>query len=297
MLAKPLFKVFDDKDWVYERKIDGYRIIAYTGKNVSLISRNLVDYTEKFKSISLELSKIKEIAVLDGEIAAEDKNGKQIFSLLQNDKNREGAVSLKYYVFDLLSLNGNEVMQLPLIQRKKLLFKLLQNYYLKKIIYLPDVVEYGVALFEKAKNEKWEGIVAKNANEEYYSGKRTNYWLKFKVKNSLDAIVCGYTKPENSRKYFGALVLARYDQNQNLNYIGNCGTGFNDDKLKDIYQKLNLIKSEIKPFKEAFKKENQVTWVNLKYVCEVYYSEWTVDKHLRHPVFKGLRTDQELVKK
>lgn len=295
MLAKLSFKVFDDKDWVYERKIDGYRIIAYTGENGRLMSRNSKDYTHKFNPIIKEIAQIKEEAVLDGEIVAEKNAGQEKFEFIQNQQNREEAIQLKYYVFDLLNLKGHDLTQLPLIQRKELLFKLLRNYSFKKVIYHPHIFEKGIELFKQAKKFKWEGILAKKANDYYYPGKRTNSWLKFKITSTQSAIICGYTYPENTRKYFGALVLGICDINNNLKYIGNCGTGFNEKALKEIYEMLKLIKTEKKPFKEDIvRQEKNVTWVMPKYVCEVSYSEWTKDEHLRHPAFKGLRFDKEI---
>ncbi|TKB97579.1 DNA ligase D [Pedobacter cryophilus] len=292
MLAKLSSAIFDEKDWFFERKLDGYRIIAYTGETVELLSRNGIKYTENFKSISEELNKIKEIAVLDGEIIAENDDGEHQFQWLQNYLNGDKTNHLKYFVFDLLSLNGNDITHLTLVKRKELLAKLLSNYSFSQIFYHPHLPEKGIELFEKAKKEKWEGIIAKKANDVYYAGKRTNSWLKFKLNNSQDAIICGYTALAGSRKYFGALVLGVYDKNNELKYIGNCGTGFNDQKLKDIYGKLSVLKTDNKPFKEKVNQEKNVTWVTPQYVCEVNYAEWTKDGLLRHPVFKGLRIDK-----
>ena len=291
MLAKLSSTVFDNKDWIYERKLDGYRILAYTGDQTNLISRNLIDYTQTFSSIAKELDKIKEFAILDGELVAENKEKDQKFQWLQNYQIGDKNISLKYFVFDLLSLNGLDITTLALIKRKELLAKLLSNYTFSDVYYLPHIVEKGKRLFEEARKVNWEGIIGKKADDPYYIGKRTNSWLKFKFTNSQEAIICGYTSAAGARKYFGALVLGIFNQGA-LQYIGNCGTGFNEETLKDIYNKISLLKTDLKPFKTKVNQERNATWVKPKYVCEVNYTEWTGDGHLRHPVFKGLRKDK-----
>ncbi|MEO5910411.1 MAG: DNA ligase D, partial [Pelobium sp.] len=292
MLAKLASSVFDDQEWIYERKIDGYRIIAHLDKKPKLVSRNNLDYTENFASISKELGVIKKQAVLDGEVVAENKDGIQKFQLLQHYENGDTAINLKYYVFDLLSLDGHDLTELPLLQRKKLLAQLLLKYPSENIIFNKHILGEGQKLFKKAKNENWEGIIGKRASDEYYGGKRSDSWLKFKLVNSQEAIICGYTKPAGSRNYFGALVLGINDKNNTIKYIGNCGTGFNDQSLKELYEKLGAMILVKKPVIGKVNQEKNVTWVRPELVCEVNFTEWTEDKHLRHPVFKGLRDDK-----
>ncbi len=293
MLAKLSSSAFDEEGWIFERKLDGYRIIAYTGNDCKLISRNSIDYSKTYHLITSELKKIKEQAVLDGEVVAEDKSGQQQFQLLQNYENGDEKIDLKYYVFDLLSLNGHDLTALPLTQRKELLEKLLKKYPSEKIIYHTHITKNGTELFEKAKKENWEGVIGKRAEDAYQQGKRTDSWLKFKLSNSQKAVICGYTKPSGSRKYFGALVLGIFDDKGKLTYIGNCGTGFNSVSLKEVNEELKeriLVK---KPVIGKVNQERNVTWVRPELVCEVTYAEWTKDGQLRHPVFKGLRADKE----
>lgn len=294
MLAKLSDHIFDHEDWIFERKLDGYRIIATTGNRVKLNSRNGMDYTQNYLSITRNLQNIKEETVLDGEIIAEDKTGKDHFQYLQHYENGDNKIILKYYVFDLLYLNGHYLMEMALLQRKILLKQLLSQYELENIIYNDHIEKNGKQFLQEASEKKWEGIIGKKSNIEYTLGKRTNSWLKFKMQNSQEAIICGFTKPVGSRKYFGALVLSMFDENHMLTYIGNCGTGFNDQTLKYLYQRMEKLKTTEKPFKDKVNQERNVTWIKPELICETTYAEWTQDHHLRHPVYKGLREDKDV---
>ena len=292
MMAKLEAKVFDDADWIYERKLDGYRAIGYTGKKAKLISRNNIDFSHDYKKIIRELGQIEDNAILDGELLIEDKNGKSSFQYIQQYEGGTDDLSLKYYVFDLLSLKGHDLRDLELIKRKELLKALIVPLNSPSIIYNDHIGEKGTALFNKAKKEGWEGIIGKDGKSYYNSGKRTDRWLKFKLQNSQEAIICGYTAPAGSRKYFGSLILGIPD-GEEIRYIGNCGTGFNDAGIKEFYEKLHPLETDERPFDEKIHRISKITWVKPQLVCEVWYSEWTADRHLRHPVFKGLRVDKD----
>ncbi|HTN21165.1 MAG TPA: DNA ligase D [Pelobium sp.] len=291
MLATLSEDIFDDEDWIFERKFDGYRIIAEAGDIAKLNTRNGKDYSEKYPPIVEELKKIKEECILDGEIVALDKKGKDNFQLLQHYD--ESKAPLKYYVFDLLALDGHDLTEIPLLKRKELLQTLLKKYDFKDIIYNNHVVGKGKKAFEEASKQKWEGVIAKKKDDEYYLGKRTQSWLKFKFSNTQEAIICGFTKPGGSRKHFGALVLGVLDENQKLKYIGNCGTGYTDKVLKDLFGMMEPLITKKKPFSVKVAQESNVTWLKPELICEVTYTEWTKDEHLRHPVFKGLREDKD----
>ncbi len=294
MLAKLANHIFDDPEWVFERKLDGYRIIASIEKDVKLITRNGKDYTENYLKIKNELKKIKQNVVIDGEIVVEDKKGKDDFQMLQHYENEQVKVNIKYYVFDLLYMDGYELFHLSLIKRKELLKKLLAPYQSKLLIYHDHTGEKGSELLKIASKNNWEGVIAKMKDGEYLPGKRTDTWLKFKQSNSQEAVICGYTQPAGSRRHFGALILGLYNQKHQLTYIGNCGTGFNDKLLVSLF---NLMKERIsikRPFKEQTNNEQNPTWVRPELICEVNYTEWTMDGHLRHPVFKGLRDDKDV---
>lgn len=291
MLAKLASKVFDNEEWLYERKVDGYRIIASTGKNGSLTSRRGINYSSKYKEILEPLKKFGKEAVLDGEVVVEDNKGNVLFQELQNYHPSKKHTILKYYAFDLLALDGYDLQNMELIKRKQLLKALIEKVSATNIVYNDHVIGKGAELLKRAKKEGWEGIIAKDIHSTYNQDKRTDRWLKFKLQNSQEAIIIGYSKPAGSRKYFGSLVLGMYD-GPKLVYIGNCGTGFDQAALKNIYNLMSALVSDKKPVNEKVKQERNITWLKPELVCEVTYSEWTADRNLRHPVFKGLRDDK-----
>ncbi|MEO6850643.1 MAG: DNA ligase D, partial [Mucilaginibacter sp.] len=292
MMAKLEARVFDDADWIYERKIDGYRAIGYTNKNAKLISRNGINFSSDYQKVTDELKQVKEDAVLDGELVIEDKTGRSRFQDIQQYEGDTSDLALKYYVFDLLSLDGHDLRDMELLKRKELLKALIVPLNSPSIIYNDHISGKGAELFKQAKKESWEGIIGKDSKSYYNSGKRSDRWLKFKLQNSQEAIICGYTAPTGSRKYFGALILG-INEGTHIRYIGNCGTGFNDAGIKELYNQLHPLETDKMPFDEKVNHKTKITWVKPKLVCEVWYSEWTADKHLRHPVFKGLRMDKK----
>ncbi|MDO3625718.1 DNA ligase D [Mucilaginibacter sp. BT774] len=291
MMAKLEAKVFDDSDWIYEKKLDGYRAIGYTGKKAKLISRNNIDFSKDYKPIIDELKVIGQDAILDGELVIEDKEGKSKFQHIQNYKNDTTAGTLKYYVFDLLKLNGHDLRGMELIKRKELLKTLVKSLKSTRIIYNDHITGKGTELFAKAKKEGWEGIIGKDMHSIYASSKRSDRWQKFKLQNSQEAIICGYTAPTGSRKHFGALVLG-INEGKKIRYIGNCGTGFNETSIRELYEKMQPLETDKKPFEQKVHQRTKVTWTKPKLVCEVWYAEWTADGHLRQPVYKGLRIDK-----
>lgn len=292
MLANTKEKAFDDSDWVFENKYDGYRAISVINpSDVQLFSRNELSFNVNFKTIADELHKIEHLAVLDGEIVVEDENGKANFQLLQNYL-KTGFGTLKYYVFDLLNLDGNQITDLTLLERKELLKILLNKYEFTNIIYSEHIVEKGLDQFDLALKNKSEGIIAKKANSTYIPGKRSNEWLKIKISNEEEAIIIGITEPKKSRKYFGAILLGQY-YGKRLQFIGKCGTGFTDATLKELYTMLKPQFMNESPLSEKIALADKIQWVKPKLVCQVKFSEWTQDKHLRHPVYLGLRIDKK----
>lgn len=293
MLAKLSAHIFDDPEWIYERKLDGYRALAYVGAKggARLISRNGIDFSATYPSIVNVLKTLDLAAVLDGELVVLDKTGKTSFQLLQDYDYKKKETRLRFYVFDLLSLNGHDIRSIELIKRKELLSKIVQGLDDSLIIYNEHQLGSGEALFKEAQKLDWEGVIAKNGQSHYLSNKRTDSWLKFKFQLTQEAIIIGYSKPEGGRAYFGALALAIYE-GKVLTYIGNCGTGYNDKSLKEIYAQMQPLIISQKPVEEEVHKERSFTWTKPLLVCEVTYSEWTADRHLRHPVFRGLRPDK-----
>lgn len=294
MLATLSDKIFDDPDWIYEKKLDGYRAVAHTDKKgkVKLISRNAINFTNKYKGVADALKSLKLDAVIDGELVVEDEKGRSAFQNIQNyDPNQENT-TLKFYVFDLLSLNGHDIRSMALRKRKELLKTVISDLNQPVIVFNDTLEGSGKKIYEKAGKLGWEGIIAKKGDSTYLSSRRSDSWLKFKFQNTQEVLIIGYSKPDGSRPYFGSLALAMYEGTE-LTYIGNCGTGFNQKSLKMIYDKMQPLVTKHKPVTAKVHKQPYMTWLRPELVGEVSYSEWTQDQHLRHPVFKGLRMDKE----
>ncbi|HEY5367896.1 MAG TPA: DNA ligase D [Hanamia sp.] len=291
MLAKETDKAFDDKDWLFEIKWDGYRAVSeIRKKNVLLYSRNGLNFQHKYPIVAEQLKKINAEAVLDGEIVVLNDEGKPDFQLLQHySENIDRPI--QYYVFDLLELNGHDTTGLKLTERKELLKKLIpENEVIK---YSDHIVEKGKSFFEVSKEKDLEGIMAKKMDSKYYPGKRSSDWLKIKNHKTAEAIIVGYTEPAGSRKYFGALILAS-KEGRKLTYIGHTGTGFDQEALKEMYERLQPLVQEESPFDEKIKTNSPVTWVKPELICEIKYSEVTAEGKFRHPVFLHLRDDKTI---
>ncbi len=295
MLAKLTKHVIESEEWVFEEKLDGYRGIS-TVKNgrASLISRNGKNLGEDYPTIIKALENLKIDAVLDGEIVVREKD-RTNFQALQNYASINKKPQLTYSVFDVLEINGSDVRAIPLTQRKQLLSTLLSNHQQKEIEITDTIKVKGNLLLKQAKKKDWEGIMAKKADSAYSSGMRSANWQKIKLQQGQEAIIVGYTKPAGERNYFGALVLAIRAEKGRLSYIGNCGTGFTRQSLKEIFTLLKTLTINEKPLMEKVAQERNVIWVKPKLICEVTFSEWTENEHLRHPVFKGIRNDKKLV--
>ncbi len=228
--------------------------------------------------------------VLDGEIVVINSDGKPDFQLLQHYSENQDK-PIQYCVFDLLKLNGHDTTQLSLIERKELLEKIIPKN--EVIKYSDHILENGKSFFQVSKEKDLEGIMAKKIDSKYYPGKRTNEWLKIKHHKTQEAIVAGFTEPEGARKYFGALILAVKDGDK-LKYIGHTGGGFNQQSLKEMYNKMQPLIQENSPFDERIKTNSPVTWIKPKLICEVKFSEITAEGKLRHPIFLHLRVDKNI---
>lgn len=291
MLANSTEKPFDNPDWIFENKYDGYRTVAVINSDeVELWSRNHLSFNSNFQSLIPELKKIDHTAVLDGEVVVEDNNGKASFQLLQNYI-KTGKGNLKYYAFDILNLDGNSTLKLSLLERKELLKMLIDKQKLSNVFYSEHTVGDGMKQFEKAIKSKSEGIIAKKSASNYLVNKRSNDWLKIKIVQQEEAIIIGLTEPKNSRKNFGAILLAQY-KNKKLQFIGKCGTGFNDETLQELYVKLQPYFTNEAVILEKLPIRDNIQWIKPKFVCQVKFTEWTNDMQLRQPVYLGLRTDK-----
>jgi bifunctional non-homologous end joining protein LigD len=291
MLATLADKAFDSSDYIFEIKWDGYRALGKVEKKkVALYSRNLKSFNEDYPTIVKSLEKVKESLLFDGEIIAYDSKGTPSFQALQN-LGRNQDTKIEYIIFDLLFLEGKNLMDLPLIERKKLLAKILSKY--PELTFSSHIEENGIKFFEEAKKKNLEGIMAKKIDGRYLPGKRSDSWLKVKTHKTDEAIIVGFTKPRNSRKYFGALVLGQYRNNDELIFVGHTGTGFSHVTLKDLYLKMKPLITSKSPFKTKIPLNAPVTWVKPVYVAELKFAEWTSGNNMRQPVFLGLRVDKK----
>lgn len=289
MLATKAPEIFNKANWIYELKWDGYRALAniHNGK-VDLYSRNGISFKVKFKELYEQLKLIPHDVILDGEIVALDEDGKPVFQKLQNYRN-DPSGELRYYVFDLLYLNGHNIMDLPLTERKSLLPQVIED--IPQVYYCDHVESMAKAFFEQAVEMGMEGVIAKKADSKYSPGARSDKWLKIKAFESQEALICGYTDSDTAGP-FGSLILGMH-RNDELVYIGNCGTGFSDLDKRDLLKKFEPLIVEERPFKKKVNLKGRVpTWLKPELICEVKFSEWTKSGHMRHPSFKGLRMDK-----
>ncbi|MEO6327308.1 MAG: DNA ligase D [Ginsengibacter sp.] len=286
MLAKETKEGFDDDQWLFEIKWDGYRAIAEIEiDNIKLYSRNGITFENSYPLVVRELKAIKENCVLDGEIVVINDEGRPEFQLLQHYEDNTHR-PIQFYVFDILSLNAHDTCAFPLIERKELLRKVIKKN--EVIKYSDHIIGQGKSFFEVTREKKLEGIMAKRCDSQYYKGKRTKEWIKIKHNQTQEAIIAGYTKAGGSRKYFGALILGIRD-GEKLKYIGHTGAGFNQQSLAEMYARLQPLIQKQSPFDEKVKTNMPPTWVKPELVCEIKFAEVTNDGKLRHPVFLHLR--------
>jgi bifunctional non-homologous end joining protein LigD len=288
MLATLTDKPFDDPDWVFETKWDGFRAIAVAGPgHASLYSRNGNDISRKYPSICAALAALKHEAVLDGELVALDERGRSRFQLLQNAG--RNSVRLLYCVFDLLYLDGKDLRGKPLLERKQLLEQILPK---SPLLLYSAHARDGIKAFNRAKRAGEEGVMAKLANGRYHSGLRTREWLKVKASQEQEVVIVGFTAPKGQRRFFGSLLLAVRD-GKTWKYAGRAGTGFTQAGLRELHEKLAPLITKAKPIAEKVPNEGNTTWVKPRLVAEVRFTEWTAGGEMRHPVFLGLRTDKK----
>lgn len=289
MLATLINEPFDDENWIFEIKWDGYRAVAYCGDSTELISRNLTPFTEKYFPVTEALRQWGIRAVLDGEIVAVNEKGLAEFQLLQNWQNTPAR--LQFFIFDILWLDGYDLTGLPLTERKRILKEVLPATD-DVIKYSDHVVGKGTEFFKAAVAQGLEGVMAKKASSVYQVNARTENWVKIKVNQRQEVIIAGYTAPRNTRKFFGSLLLGVYDGDE-LVYIGHTGSGFNVKSLETIYRKLQPLIAEKSPFAKTPKTNMPATWVKPRLVCEIKFTEWTKERIARHPIFMGLREDKK----
>jgi len=289
MLATLTDRAFSKSDWIYELKLDGYRVLA--GKEqtqADLYSRRGNDYTAKYHLIAKELSGLNARFLIDGEVCYTDSNRRSDFQKLQHNENDQDR--LHYYVFDILWLNGHDLKDLPLTERKKVLQVLLTNPP-PHVHFLEHREKEGEAYFSEVQKEGLEGIIAKKADSRYYPGDRTKEWLKLKTGHRQEMIICGYTTSDKAGRAFKSLLCAA-NEKDSLTYTGRVGTGFNEKMMTDIRNKLKPLEIK-KPAVKNPPAERNIHWVKPVLICEVKFTEWTQDRVMRHPRFMALRSDKE----
>jgi bifunctional non-homologous end joining protein LigD len=277
---------FSDPGWIFERKLDGIRCLAFKDRHgVELRSRNDLSLNRRFPEIARGLAEdpVTDV-VLDGEIVAFD-GAQTSFARLQQRGERPAPVF--FYIFDILRLAGEDVTHEPLRARKALL---------RRALTFEDPIRMtlhrkadGEAFFAEACRKGWEGLIAKRADAPYTHG-RSRDWLKLKCSAEQELVVGGYTAPRGSRTDLGALLLGYYDDGA-LRYAGKVGTGFTRATLHDLAARLAPLRRDSSPFADAVR-ERGASWVEPQLVAQVGFSEWTRDGRLRHPRFLGLRDDK-----
>lgn len=300
MLATLVDEPFDNENWNFEIKWDGYRALSYIHHGeVEISSRNNKSFNDKFYVIYDTLKKWATDAVIDGEIIVVNEKGISDFSALQNWRS-EADGTLIYYVFDLLWYNGKSLMNEPLLKRRELLKEILPAG--ERILYSDDIEKEGITFFKTAEKMGLEGILAKKRDSFYFPGSRSKDWLKIKTQLRQEVVIGGYTLNEGSSKLFSSLLVGVFDKNKLL-YTGKVGTGFNrktQQQLIKLFKPLILKKAPFEDTPDINKPSRfrpdppkaEAVWVKPELVCEVTFRELTSDGVMRHPSFKGLREDK-----
>ncbi len=302
MLATLTDEHFSDPDWLYERKLDGERAIAYrSGSDVRLLSRNATELDDTYPELHDALAGASTFeCVLDGEIVAFD-GSLTSFSKLQSrlqisdpEQARASDVAVFYYVFDVLHLDGRATRELPLRARKSVLRAGVT--FEDPLRWVSHRNEHGEAWLEQACAKGWEGLIAKDAGAAYQHG-RSRRWLKFKCVNRQEFVIGGFTEPQGEREHFGALLIG-YHEGGDLRYAGKVGTGYDQQTLAELGEQLERRERRTSPFADGPEGAG-LHFVTPDLVAEVGFTEWTHDGRLRHPRYLGLREDkapQEVVR-
>ncbi|HEY2640029.1 MAG TPA: non-homologous end-joining DNA ligase [Streptosporangiaceae bacterium] len=293
---------FSDPAWIFERKLDGERCLAFadgTGAaGIRLMSRNQHDISSTFPDIAAALAAqiTSPGQILDGEIVAFSGSATRFAQLQQRmglahpSASLVSAVPVFYYIFDVMYADGQDVRALPQLERKQILRRLLS--FDDPLRYTEHRERDGERYFEQACRDGWEGLIAKRAAAPY-RGRRTRDWLKFKCENAQEFVIGGYTDPQGSRQGLGALLLGYYDADGMLTYAGKVGTGFTESVLRQLHSALSALERDSPPFDRGRLPRTRVHWVEPRLVAQVGFSEWTTAGELRHPRYQGLRDDKD----
>jgi bifunctional non-homologous end joining protein LigD len=303
MLATLVDAPFQNDAWLYEVKWDGYRALAFLEKGkIRLVSRNQNDLTAQYPEVGELASRLQaESAIVDGEIVALDEQGHPSFGLLQQRAGTTGArrrapqpsIPVLYYAFDLIYLNGYDLTSVALEDRKALLAGVLAT---DSRVRYSEHFDDGMQLFEAARAQGLEGIVAK-LRRSSYQHKRSRDWLKIKLTQRAECVVGGYIDPKGSREHFGSLVLGLYDAKGRLIHVGQAGSGFTEATHQQVWQRLQELETSHNPFYGKVEALRRTHWVRPELVAEIKFTEWTHETEaggmkMRAPVFQGLRFDK-----
>lgn len=298
MLAESRERPFSGAGWLFELKLDGYRVLGSKESTARLLSRNRNDLSACFPEVLRALRALPlDGLLLDGEIVALDEAGRPSFQLLQQRAQLRRPLDIRhaslqcpvtFFVFDLLAFENFDLRPLPLSARKALLRKVVPP--AGVIRFLDHFEEDGEVLYQQVQKLGLEGIVAKRAEVPYRAGRSAN-WLKIRTRRSEDFVVVGFSAPKGSRSGFGALYLALFVDGE-LTYAGRAGSGFNETQLTQVRAKLEEIRRRAAPCSGPIPKEKGASWVEPRLVCEVEYTEWTEEGLLRQPVFLRFRDDK-----
>ncbi|MCW3148114.1 DNA ligase D [Stutzerimonas stutzeri] len=290
-----LVEAVPDGDWRYEIKFDGYRILArIEAGEVRLFTRNGHDWTAKMPQQAAALAALNiDCAWLDGEVVVPNEEGTPDFQALQNAFEAGRSGNILYYLFDVPYLNGMDLRQVPLEQRRTALRRVLEGNGSELLRFSEDFTEQPDSILESACQMKLEGLIGKRAGS-HYAGKRSSSWVKIKCKNRQEFIIVGYTQPKGSRSGFGALLLGLHDDAGALRYAGKVGTGFSQATLTSLHKQLKALHSERCPLEQTPPAADVrgAQWLQPQLMCEVGYAEMTRQGVVRHAVFHGLRSDK-----
>lgn len=297
MLATLTDRRFSDENWIFERKLDGERCLAFRkGNQMHLMSRNQQDLNVQYPELveALKQQSVDDF-IIDGEIVAFEGDVTS-FARLQDrmhvddpEEARQSDVAVYYYLFDLLYLDGYDTTEVGLRHRKSLLKRALS--FDDPLRFVIHRNEEGEAFFEEACRKGWEGIIAKQGDSSYVHG-RSKKWLKFKCVNRQEFVIGGYTEPQGERIGFGALLLGYYE-GDDLVYAGKVGTGFDDETLRRLSKRLSSLERATPAFAEDDLPTDEVHWVEPNFVAQIGFEEWTDYGRLRQPRFQGLRQDKD----
>jgi len=279
--------------WLHETKFDGYRIQAHFEKDsVTLYTRSGLNWTQRYPTVAKALAALPvKNAIIDGEVVWLGEDGRSDFQMLQNSMKAHGTNRIFYYAFDLLFLNGEDCRELPLWERKHRLEKIVTLLKDPLIRYSDHIVGHAQALFKAACSYKLEGLISKHKDSTYHS-RRSGAWMKSKCKQQQEFVIGGFTRGEGARASFGALLLGAYDDDGKFRYVGKVGTGFTEQSLTEVRNKLLKRVQSKSPFDINSPKEKGAQWVKPDLVADITFGNWTADGVLRTGVFHGLREDK-----